>query len=176
MSLRLLALTAVVLTGGCVDPVVDANRAVTGPLPMFAGRGPLTQEQKTAWKALCRRMRNDHQDGPRLAAVTNDWHWQVRYFFVDSDTRKQEFAWQLAPGSGGDEKSIRISATELAARVQYRCTAVLDLFGGDEPRFIAWFAYDGKGVREYPTAPTAEVADSARQYLLEVQRRACDIR
>jgi hypothetical protein len=174
MSLRLLALAALLCAGGCLDAVVDANRPATSTI--MAGQGPLTGAQKAAWKALCRQMRDNHQDNLRLAVLTTDWHWQVRTFFVDADSRKREFRWELAPGSGGDEQSIRKDAIDLASRAQYRCTAVLDLFGGDEPRFVSWFGYEGKGVREYTEAPTTQIADSARQYLLEVQRRARDLR
>jgi hypothetical protein len=54
--------------------------------------------------------------------------------------------------------------------------ALLDLFGGSEPRFVAWYYYDGKGVRESATAPTPEIAASANKYVLAVQRRARDMR
>jgi hypothetical protein len=174
MFLRFLPLPLVVFVCGCLQ-------AEMGTLPLPADRAtgdatPLTEAQKADWKALCKRMKAEGRDGLRLAALKKQGGWKLRYLFVDFNSRKPQYLWEFGPGTSGDEKSLRKEAAELALRAENRCTALLDMFGGDEPRFVVWYYDTGGALKEQTTPPTPEIAASARRYLLELQRRAGQMR
>jgi hypothetical protein len=174
MVLRLLPLLSVVLVCGCLEAQVGSLRL---PADSPGGeRSALTEAQRTDWKAFCKRMKAEGRDGLRLAVLKKTGHWQVRCLFVEFESRKTQYIWEFGPGTGGDEKSLRKDAAQLALRAEYRCTALLDLFGAEEPRFVVWYHDSGGALKEQAEPPTAEIAASAWQYLLELQRRARDMR
>jgi hypothetical protein len=174
MYVRMLPVIAVLVVCGCLEAPRDALRLRPDPHRDVAR--PLTEEEKAQWQTLCKRMRAEKCDGLRLAVLTQDGKWQVRCLFVEFESRKTRYIWEFAPGTGGDEKTMRKDAAELAFRVDYRCVALLDMFDENEPRFVVWYYYDGKTVKELPAPPTPDIAARATQYILQLQRRAREIR
>ncbi len=174
MYVRILPVIVVVLVGGCMDAAREALPLPVDPHLVVAR--PLTEEEKAKWQTVCKRMRAEKCDGLRLAVLTQYGQWQVRCLFVEFESRITRYIWEFAPGTGGDEKTMRKDAAELAFRADYRCVALLDMFGGNEPRFVVWYYYDGKTVKELSAPPTPEIAASAGQYLVQLQRRARDMR
>jgi hypothetical protein len=174
MYVRILPLIAVVLVGGCMD----AGRE-TLPLPadprLVVAR-PLNEDERAQWRKYRERMRAEKCDGLRLAVLTQYGQWQVRCLFVEAENRSTRYLWEFGPGTGGDEKTMRKDAAELAFRADYRCVALLDMFGANEPRFVVWYYYDGKTVKELPAPPTPEIGASAGQYIVQLQRRAREMR
>ncbi len=174
MSARILPVIAVLLLSGCLDP---GRQALPLPVsPRLAASLPLTDKEKAQWATYRDRMRAEKCDGLRLAVLAQGGQWQVRCLFVEFENRKTGYVWEFGPGTGGDEKNMRKDAAELAFRADYRCVALLDMFGGETPRFVAWYCYDGKTVKELSAPPSPDIAASADQYLLQMQRRAHDLR
>jgi hypothetical protein len=174
MILRLLPLLSAVFVSGCME----ANLGLLSPPSDRPASEPsaLTEAQRADWKAYCKRMKAEGHDGLRLAVLKWKGGWRVRCLFVEFNSRKTQYLWEFGPGTGGDEKSLREDAAQLALRAENRCAALLDLFGGDEPRFVVWFCDVGGALKEQAEPPSAEIADSGRQYFLELQRRCRKMR
>jgi hypothetical protein len=170
MILRLLPLLSAVLVCGCLQ--ADLSSLRPPPDGPAANPSALTEAQRANWKSFRKRLKAEGRDGLRLAVLKKTGRWQVRCLFVEFESRKTQYLWEFGPGTGGDEKSLRKDASQLALRAENRCTALLDLFGGDEPHFIVWYHDSGGALKEQAEPPTQEIAASARQYLLELQRRA----
>ena len=53
-----------------------------------------------------------------------------------------------------------------------KVVAIVDLFGGPDPKILKWFRDDGTGVKESKDAPTPELDASLKAYLHGLQTRA----
>ena len=166
---RVAVLLAVGLLAGC-GPAPSSNPAATpaaGTTPTglaakdagpVAATAQLTQDQAEAWAKLRREYKG--RDSYCLVYCTaSNRVW--RGIFVENEK------W---PSSGPE------SAASLAADVDVKAVAGVDLLGDPAPKVLRWFYDDGKAVEQSATPPTAEIGNAANAFLHDLQTRADKIR
>ena len=138
---------------------------VAGPgLSPRGDRGdPLTEDQRVAWEKL-RRKYNDLKCSVYVLG------------FIIPDHAWRSALCRKAPGSpNGRTRSGFLTAAKaqasLAAQPNVRATAIVDLFGGTDPKVLKWFHDDGTGGKELQSAPTPELDASLKAYLHDLQTR-----
>ena len=162
------AAVCLALMAWAVFLVVALSRppGVAGPgLSPRGDRGaPLTEDQRVAWEKLRRKYNDLKCSVYVLGFIIPDHAWRQR--IVPEGSGFPKWADSLWFPYGGE------GAASLAAQPNVRATAIVDLFGGTDPKVLKWFHDDGTGGKELQSAPTPELDASLKAYLHDLQTRA----
>lgn len=130
------------------------------------GVKPLTEDERAAWNRLRRQYKNDPCQKAALLRGKG-WHIHGVHAFKHYGYHK----WTLGR-LGSSLADVSEWGQRKAAESNIDGVAIIDVGTHPDPVAVRWFRDDGSGVKQSDAAPSAALAQSLKEYLLELQRRA----
>lgn len=129
----------------------------------------LSAEQKNAWGKL--RLRDNAARRTWLVVGFVNGRWQAQ----GAPPLQGPSKWVDGLGFPDNDRHLAEKKAENAAHeLGVEATAVVDLFREESPQVVTWFRDDG-GVKRYEMPPSADLGDSLKQHLFDLQKRAIEL-